>query len=237
MCRNSISPDALCGRRQFHRDDPTRLKRCRSPPRIPELASNQFRSRLDPRAIDLDVTAAGINRYSTETGDYELTASGTDQRIAGGGDVPWVEQGSPHRATAEAVNPVHLAAAGAFSFDFVNENVLYRVVNGIATQLDGPGSFFNGEFADGIGNVLYGVCGWAICRIDGTTVTELFSLTGRFTKAIPGDFVAPCGLAVGPGGTFYLSYSDQSSNGNAGVLELSPKGKVERLLITRTTPS
>lgn len=190
-----------------------------------------------PGAIELDVTDDGIIRYSTGTADYELTASGSDQRIAGGGDVPWSDQGTPHRATAEALKPMRLAATGDDAFDFVNENVLYRVVNGVATEIDGVDSFFNGELAHGTGNVLYGICNWAICRIDGTRVTQLFSLVGRFTKAVSGDFIAPCGLAVGPSGTFYLSYSDQSSRGHAGVLELSQSGQVERLIATRTTSS
>jgi hypothetical protein len=169
--------------------------------------------------------------------DYELSESGSDERIAGGGEVAWNEQATPHPATAEALNPVHLVATGNRSFDFVNENVLYRVVDGVATQIDRPGSFFNGELAHGPGNAVFGVCDWAICRIDGTKVTQLFSLVDHFTKAVPGDFIAPCGLAVGPTGTFYLSYSDQSSRGHAGVVELSKHGQVVRYVTTRTTPS
>lgn len=67
-------------------------------------------------------------------------------------------------------------------------------------------------------------------------MTQLFSLIGRFTKAVPGDFVAPTALALGPGGTFDLSFSDQSSKGHAGVLELSRSGQVIRVITTRMTP-
>jgi hypothetical protein len=117
---------------------------------------------------------------------------------------------------------VLVAAVSPPSFYFIKENNLYLVDNGTVAMLTPRFQFFNGELAAGPGGTIYGICNWSICRIAGGTFTDLFKLP----EPIDGAFGAPDALAVSPSGSFYISYSDQSSPVRAGIVELSPKGKV-----------
>jgi hypothetical protein len=110
-----------------------------------------------------------------------------------------------------------------------NENNLYLVDNGTPAMLKPRFEFFNGELAAGPGGIIYGVCNWSICRIAGRVFTQLFKLP----EPINGSFAAPDALAVSPTGSFYISYSNQSSQVKAGIVELSPKGKPLAVVASR----
>jgi hypothetical protein len=62
-------------------------------------------------------------------------------------------------------------------------------------------------------------------------VTQLFKLP----EPVNGVFAAPDALAVSPSETFYISYSDQSLPGKAGIVELSPQGKIVAVVASRST--
>jgi hypothetical protein len=64
--------------------------------------------------------------------------------------------------------------------------------------------------------MIYGICNWSICRIVGRVFSELFKLP----EPINGSFAAPGALVVSRSGSFYISYSGQSSQAKAGVVEL-----------------
>lgn len=92
-------------------------------------------------------------------------------------------------------------------------------------------NFFNGELATGPTGLTYGICDWQICHISGHHVAQLFKLP----EPVDGVFAAPYALAVSPSGSFYISYSDQSLPGKAGVVEVSPTGKVVAVVASRST--
>jgi len=53
-------------------------------------------------------------------------------------------------------------------------------------------------------------------------------------EPVTGAFAAPDALAVSVSGSFYIPYSDQSSPAKRGIVELSPKGKLVGVVVSRT---
>lgn len=193
-----------------------------------------------PGAVNLDVLDDGTVLYttsgarSTSAGVFELVDDRPAVRIAGGGILASAQQlAAEHPANALGdLAPVDVVSQSADTFYFVNDNNLYLVQDGQAMTLRPLGDFFNGELAASPNGVLYGVCGWRICRIRGRTFTPLFRLTTR----IGGTFVAPDAIAVSPTGSFYLAYSSQSEpTAHTGIVELSASGKLARIVVSRTT--
>ena len=184
-------------------------------------------------AIDLDLLRDGTAYYTTTFAVFEETPPGPPRRVAGGGDIGTAQQSVAQQATAEALTPVSVAGVSRQDFYFVNENILYLVKRGVASMLRQPSSnFFNGELATNPKGVVYGICSWSMCRIQGRTAVELFRLPSR----VNGGFLAPDALAVAPNGSFYVSYSNQASPGTStGIVELSPSGHVMRVVESRIT--
>lgn len=174
-------------------------------------------------AVSLDVLADGTMFFTTANAIFERGADGLTARVAGGSSTDFAEQqAGPQRALGEAIYPQSLVAVSPRFFYFTNENNLYLVDNRTAAMLKPRFEFFNGELAAGPGGTIYGICNWSICRIAGRMFTELFKLP----ELIDGAFGAPDALAVSPSGSFYISYSNQSSQVKAGIVELSPAGKL-----------
>jgi hypothetical protein len=186
-----------------------------------------------PGAIDLDLSSDGTVYYTTTSAVFEESPPGPPRRVAGGGRIGFAEQSVAQQATAESLMPVSIANASGQGFYFVNENILYLVKSGVAYMLRQPSfNFFNGELATDAEGAVYGICGWSICRIQGRTAVELFRLPSR----VNGGFLAPDALAVAPNGSFDVSYSNQASQGTrTGIVELSPSGRVIRVVESRIT--
>jgi len=183
-----------------------------------------------PGAVDLDVLTDGTTFFTTDTAIFERAPGGQAERVAGGSTIDFAEQqAGPQRALGEAINPDGIAGINSHAFYFTNENNLYLVDNGIATMLKPRFEFFNGELAVGAKGTIYGICRWSVCLIAGRAFTELFKLP----DPVNGAFAAPDALAVSPSGSFYISYSDQSSQAKAGIVELSPKGRVVAVVASR----
>jgi hypothetical protein len=183
-----------------------------------------------PGPVDLCALSDGTIFFTTATAIFERGPERLTERVAGGSTTDFAEQqAGPHRALGEAVNPESLVAVNPRSFYFTNENNLYLVDDGVAVMAKPRFEFFNGELAAGPGGTIYGICNWSICRIAGGTFTDLFKLP----EPIDGAFGAPDALAVSPSGSFYISYSDQSSPVRAGIVEVSPKGKVVAVAASR----
>jgi hypothetical protein len=184
-----------------------------------------------PGTLDLDVLTDGTTFFTTDTAIFERAPGGQAVRVAGGSSIDFAEQqAAPQRASEEAINPDGIVGVNSHAFYFTNENNLYLVDNGIATMLKPRFEFFNGELAAGAKGTIYGICRWSVCRIAGRAFTELFKLPEPINEA----FAAPDALAVSPSGSFYISYSDQSSQAKAGIVELSPNGRVVAVVASRT---
>jgi hypothetical protein len=184
-----------------------------------------------PGALDLDVLPDGTAYFTTLAAVFEIR-SGRTVRVAGGGPVDFARQVvGPHLATNEAIYPSGVAGTGLNQFYFTNENLLYLVKAGVAATVGSQPNFFNSELATSSTGLVYGICDWDICRISGRHVWELF----RLPEPVRGVFAAPVAPAVSPSGDFYMSYSDQSSTGVAGIVEISPEGKVMAVIASRYT--
>lgn len=196
------------------------------------LAGQDVRRVADaPGAVGLDVLPDGTAYFTTATAVFEVR-DGRTALVAGGTTVGFAEQqAGPHPATEEAINPKGVAGVSAQAFYFTNENRLYLVQRGVATMFGPESSFFNGELVTTISGRIYGICDWQMCRISGHAVSQLFKLP----EPVHGVFAAPDALAVSPSGSFYISYSDQSLPGKAGIVELSPTGKVVAVVASRKT--
>ena len=185
-----------------------------------------------PGAVDLDVLADGATYFTTTTAIFERAPDGHTTHVAGGATIGFAEQqAGPQPATEVAINPDGVAGVSPDEFYFTNENRLYLVEQGVATMFGPQFSFFNGELAISPKGVIYGLCNWHMCRISGRDVTQLFKLP----EPVKGVFGAPDALAISPSGTFYISYSDQSLPGKAGIVELSPRGKIVAVVASRST--
>jgi len=183
-----------------------------------------------PVTVDLDVLNDGTTFFTTTTAIFERNPGGLTERVAGGSTIDFAEQqAGPQRALGESIDPVGFVAVNSHAFYFTNENNLYLVDNGISTMLRPRSEFFNGELASGAKGTVYGICRWSVCRIEGRAFTELFKLP----EPIKGAFAAPDALAVSQSGSFYISYSDQSSQAKAGIVELSPNGRVVAVVASR----
>jgi hypothetical protein len=183
-----------------------------------------------PGTVDLYALSDGTIFFTTASAIFERGPGGLTERVAGGSTTDFAEQQpGPHRSLGEAINPEGLVAVSPRSFYFTNENNLYLVDNGIAVMFKPRFKFFNGELAAGPGGAIYGICNWSICRIADGRFTDLFKLP----EPIDGAFGAPDALAVSPSGSFYISYSNQSSPVKAGIVELSPKEKMLAVVASR----
>ena len=185
-----------------------------------------------PGAVDLEVLADGTTYFTTTAGIFERAPGGHTTHAAGGTTIGFAEQqAGPQPATEVAIHPDGVAGVSPDDFYFTNENRLYLVERGVATMFGPRFNFFNGELATSPKGVIYGLCDWDLCRISGRTVVQLFKLP----EPVAGVFAAPDALAVSPSGTFYISYSDQSLPGKAGIVELSPRGKIVAVVASRST--
>jgi hypothetical protein len=185
-----------------------------------------------PGAVDLEVLADGTTYFTTTMAIFERAPDGHTTHVAGGTTVGFAQQqAGPQPATEVAINPEGVAGVSPDEFYFTNENRLYLVERGVATIFGPQFSFFNGELATTPKGVVYGLCNWHMCRISGHMVTQLFKLP----EPVNGVFAAPDALAVSPSETFYISYSDQSLPGKAGIVELSPQGKIVAVVASRST--
>jgi hypothetical protein len=182
-----------------------------------------------PGAVHLDILADGTIYFTTATAIFERAPGGPTERVAGGSTIDFAEQqAGPRRASGETINPNGIVSVSPHDFYFTNENNLYLVDNGIATMLKPRFEFFNGELATGAEGT-YGICDWSVCRIAGRAFRQLFKLP----EPVNGAFAAPDALAVSPSGSFYISYSDQSVPAKAGIIELSPTGRVVAVVVSR----
>jgi hypothetical protein len=185
-----------------------------------------------PGAVDLEVLPDGTIYFTTTTAIFERAPDGHTTHVAGGTTIGFAQQqAGPQPATEVAINPDGIAGVSPDEFYFTNENRLYLVERGVATIFGPQFSFFNGELAINPKGVIYGLCDWHMCRISGQHVTQLFELP----EPVKGVFAAPDALAVSPSGTSYISYSDQSLPGKAGIVELSPHGKIVAVVAARST--
>jgi hypothetical protein len=184
-----------------------------------------------PGAVDLNALNDGTTFFTTRTAIFERGSGGPTERVAGGSSTDFVQQqAGPQRAVDEEIYPASIVGVSPHAFYFTNENNLYFVDNGVATMLKPRFEFFNGELASGPGGSIYGICNWWVCRVAGRGFTKVFKLP----EPVNGAFAAPDAFAVSPSGSFYISYSDQSSQAKAGIVELSPKGKVVAIVASRS---
>jgi hypothetical protein len=171
---------------------------------------------------------------------YEASPTGRDVRRVG--DVPAAvdlevfADGTTYLTTMTAIferapdgRTTHVA--GGTTIGFAEQQAGPQPATEVATIFGPQFSFFNGELAVNSKGVIYGLCDWHMCRISGQRVTQLFELP----EPVKGVFAAPDALAVSPSGTFYISYSDQSLPGKAGIVELSLQGKIVAVVASRST--
>ncbi|MGB9112027.1 MAG: hypothetical protein WCF24_04790 [Acidimicrobiales bacterium] len=183
-----------------------------------------------PGARHLDVLGNGTIYFTTVTSVFERIRGRVMTHVAGGTTIDFVEQQhGPQPAVDEAINPTDVLGVNSDAFYFTNENNLYFVEHGKSTMLRPRQDFFNGELASGPHGALFGICDWSICRITGSRFKGLFNLRTR----INGSFAAPDALAVSPTGTFYISYSNQSTPLKTGIAEFSPSGHLLAIVASR----
>jgi hypothetical protein len=182
-------------------------------------------------ATDIDVLKDGTIYYTTSNGIYEIGTSGKSVQVAGGGNLGPGQWRNGLPATEAAIQPLGLVGVSASKFYFTTvDNELDIVQNGEMSEYQGGNSnFFNGEMTSAPNGAIYGICGWSMCKMTGSTFTRLF----RIPTKVQGTFVAPSDIAVAPNGDFYESFTSQSSPGIAGVFEMSAVGKLLRVLVTR----
>lgn len=182
-------------------------------------------------ALNLDVLNGGTTIfYSTNQGVFEEGVEGPAREVAGGGRLGPGEWTNGGPATEAAESAGSLVAISPTSFDFTTgDNLLAIVRNGSMWEYRGAVDFFNGEMTQSTSARIYAICGWSMCRIDGSSYSPIF----RIATHAEGDFVAPTSLAVAPNGDFYEAFTNQTVPQKTGILEMSPSGRLIAVVVSR----
>jgi hypothetical protein len=184
-------------------------------------------------AVSLDVLGEGSTiYYTTNRAIYEENINGKPQRVAGGGGIGPGEWTNPGPALDAGESPVGLVALSPTEFDFTTgDNLLAVVRNGTLVEYRRPQlDFFNGEMTSSPSGAVYAICGWSMCRIDGSSFAPMF----RIPTYADGTFVAPQAVAVAPDGDFFESFTSESAPEDVtGILQMSASGRLLRVLTAR----
>ena len=182
-------------------------------------------------AVSLDVLGEGSTiYYATNRAIYEENVNGKPQRVAGGGGIGPGEWTNPGPALDVGESPVGLVALSRRS-SLHDRRQPARGRDGTLVEYRRPQlDFFNGEMTSSPSGAVYAICGWSMCRIDGSSFAPMF----RIPTYADGTFVAPQAVAVAPDGNFFESFTSESAPEDVtGILQMSASGRLLRVLTSR----